>query len=308
MSKDPYDPMDMKALRCFEAMARHGSLTRASIELGISDAAVSQRIKSLESYLGAKLYEARGGKVRLTDAGRRTMAIATRTLDELSAFTDEIGDNEYRGTVVLSAEPPILRFQLPTIVESFKHAHPLAQLRLISRVTSQTLELVRRNEADLGIVHKRSIHPELVFYPWRTFKAYVLVPRDHPLARRKVPTMADILTQETLSRYPQVVAEIDNREQVRVQDTLDRLGLPFNVGLEVGNVETVKHYVAKGHGLAVVPGMCLSSDDQEIFHIIEVPADFQGETVYGVVLRKDKYVSSALRTLLTLLEVERLDN
>ena len=46
MLKEPYDPMDMKALRCFETMARHGSLTQASIELDISDAAVSQRIKS----------------------------------------------------------------------------------------------------------------------------------------------------------------------------------------------------------------------------------------------------------------------
>ena len=51
MSKGPYDPMDMKALLCFETMAKHGSLTRASIELGIGDAAVSQRIKSLEKYL-----------------------------------------------------------------------------------------------------------------------------------------------------------------------------------------------------------------------------------------------------------------
>ncbi len=48
MSKEPYDPMNMKALLCFERMARHSSLTQASIELGISDAAVSQRIKSLE--------------------------------------------------------------------------------------------------------------------------------------------------------------------------------------------------------------------------------------------------------------------
>ena len=40
MSKEPYDPMDMKALLCFETMAKHGSLTQASIELGISDAAV----------------------------------------------------------------------------------------------------------------------------------------------------------------------------------------------------------------------------------------------------------------------------
>ncbi len=309
MSKEPYDPMDMKALRCFETMARHESLTQASIELGISDAAVSQRIKSLERYLGTKLYEARGGKVRLTEAGRRTKALATRMLDELAEFTDEIGNEESRGTVVLSAEPPLLRYQLPTIVESFRQERRLAHLRLLSRGTSETIELVRRNEVDLGVSPDRqSMPPEVVFHPWRTFKAYVIVPRGHPLAQRKVPTIQDILTEETLSRYPQVVAEIDNREQLRVRSTLERLGLPFNVGLEVGNFDTVKYYVAHGHGLAVVPGMCLSSEDEETFHIIEVPEEFQGETTYGVLLRRDKFISSALRTLLALLEVPNLEN
>ena len=55
MAKGPYEVMDLKALRCFWATGRHGSLTQASIELGISEAAVSQRIKALEQYLGVKL-------------------------------------------------------------------------------------------------------------------------------------------------------------------------------------------------------------------------------------------------------------
>ncbi len=309
MSKEPFDPMDMKSLRCFETMAKHGSLARASIELGIADSAVSQRIKSLERYLGIKLYEARGGRVRLTEAGHRTKALATRMLDELAEFTDEIGNEEARGTVVLSAEPPLLRYHLPRIVESFRQERRLAHLRLISRGTSETIELVRRNEVDVGVTHdRRPMPPEVVFHPWRTFKAYILIPRGHPLARRKIPTMQDILTEETLSRYPQVVAEIDNREQLRVRDTLERLGLPFNVALEVGNIETVKYYVAHGHGLAVVSGMCLSREDQAIFHIIEVPEDFEGETTYGVLLHRDKYISSALRSLLTLFEVPNLDS
>ena len=125
---------------------------------------------------------------------------------------------------------------------------------------------------------------------------YVLVPRGHPLARRKIPTMPDILTEETLSRYPQIVPEIKDNEQLRVRSTLERLGLPFNVALEVGDFETVKYYVAHGHGLAVVPGMCLSREDEAIFHIIEVPEDFEGETTYGVLLHRDKYITSALRS------------
>ena len=154
-------------------------------------------------------------------------------LDELAEFTDEIGNEESRGTVVLSAEPPLLRYQLPRIVESFRQERRLAHLRVLSRGTSEPIGLVRRNEVDLGVIYdRRPMPPEVVFHPWRTFKAYVLVPRGHPLARRKVPTMQDIMTEETLSRYPQVVAEIDNREQLRVKSTLERLGLPFNVALE----------------------------------------------------------------------------
>ncbi len=62
----------------------------------VSEAEFEKRIKSLERYLGIKLYEARGGKVRLTEAGRRTKALATRMLEELAEFTDEIGDEESR--------------------------------------------------------------------------------------------------------------------------------------------------------------------------------------------------------------------
>ena len=309
MSKEPYDPMDMKSLRCFEAMAKHESLTQGGIELGISDSAVSQRIKSLEKYLGTKLYEARGGKVRLTAAGRHTKALATRMLDELAEFTDEIGNEDSRGTVVLSAESPILRYELPSIVASFRQERRLAQLRLLSRGNPETINLVRRNEVDLGITHDRApMPPEVVFHPWRTFKAFVLVPRGHPLARRKVPTMEDILTEDTLSRYPQVVSEIDNTVQLRIRDTLERLGLPFNVALEVGDFETVKYYVAHGHGLAAVPGMCLSREDEAIFHIIEIPEEFEGETTYGVMLHRDKYISPALGTLLALFDRPNFEN
>jgi DNA-binding transcriptional LysR family regulator len=106
-----------------------------------------------------------------------------------------------------------------------------------------------------------------------------------------------------LLRFPQIVGEIDERDQNRLKEGLERLGLPYNVALEVGNIETVKYYVARGHGIAVVPGMCLSSEDDSIFHMIEIPKEFEGETSYGVVLRRDKYISTALRDLLSLLDV-----
>ena len=217
---------------------------------------------------------------------------------------------ESRGTVVLSAEAPLLRYHVPEIVDSYARAHRLARLRLLSRTPAETIELVRRNEADLGIVDKRPVPSELKFHPWRVFKSYVLIPRGHPLARRRIPSIQDILNKETLLRYPQVVAEIDNSGQHRVRNSGQaRAGTSrpsFQCRLEVGNIETVKYYVARGHGIAAVSAMCLSREDESIFHIIEIPEELGSETTYGVILRKDKHISPSLRGLLTLLEVPNI--
>lgn len=74
MPRGAYDVMNLKALTCFFATARHGSLTQAGIELDISEAAVSQRVRLLETFLGAKLYEARGaffdGRIGTLDVGK----------------------------------------------------------------------------------------------------------------------------------------------------------------------------------------------------------------------------------------------
>ena len=104
--EDLYRVMDLKALRCFWAMAKEGSLTRASIELGISEPAVSQRIRALERYLGlgTKLYEASGRRVALTDSGRRLFQMAIDLFDRLDDFECGLGELETTGSITLAAE------------------------------------------------------------------------------------------------------------------------------------------------------------------------------------------------------------
>jgi DNA-binding transcriptional LysR family regulator len=298
-----YDVLDLKALRCFWATAKHGSLTRAGIELGISEAAVSQRVKSLEAYLTTKLYEARGGRVRLTPAGQRTMELATGLFEQLEDFRHTVGRAEARGRLTLSTHEPILVRLLPAVVQRFVGDQPRARLRLLSRQPRETVELVRVNEADLGIVAERALPDGLVFHPWKTFGAYVLVPRGHPLVRRGVPAFRDLLNEATATRYPLIMPEIEDLEHQRVATALRREGLPFSVGLEVGTVETVTHYVARGLGIAVVPGICVSDQDRASIAAIPIPSEFGGATTYGAILRRDKHLTGPLRALLVLLGV-----
>jgi|SRR5712692_1162216 len=73
--------------------------------------------------------------------------------------------------------------------------------------------------------------------------------------------------------------------------------------LASGSIDTVKPYVARGLGLAVVPGICLAELDRAVFETVPIPAEFDGATTYGVVLRKDKHLSDPLRWFLPLLGV-----
>ncbi len=303
MAKSPYEVMDLKALRCFWATAKHANMTQGGIELGISEAAVSQRIKALERYLGAKLYESRGGRIRLTPAGERTMEMALKLFDQLEDFEGTVGAETSAVTITLAAGDAVLRYLLPEAIQQFSQDHRFSRLRLKSRTASQTIKLVRANDADLGIIPKRRLPKELQFHPTRTYKAYVLLPRGHSLSRRGKPEVVDLLNAETLKRYQLVVPEIDDPEHQPIAKTLEQRGLPFNVGLEVGSIETVKHYVLRGLGIAVVSEICLTEQDHDALDTIEVPGDVYAGTTYGVVIRYDKHLTAPLGGLLALLGV-----
>ncbi len=303
MDRGPYEVMDLKALRCFWAIGKYGSLTRAGIELGIAQPAVSQRIKSLEQYLGIKLYEAPGGKVRLTRAGKHAFEVATKLFDELTDFERTVTEEDVGGTLSLSSHEPILRYFLPGIIRQFCERFPFTHLKLLSRLFEESIEMVRANDVDLGIVPRHRLAGEVVFHPLQTYRAYVLMRRGHPLARRGPPEIESLLTEETLNRYPLIVAETDDPEHGPIRKVLTNQGLPYNVAVEAGTFETLKHYVAEGFGLSVVSGLCLVPEDNKALIAIEVPKKLWKGTTYGVIRRADKHLTKPLKHLLSLLGV-----
>ena len=155
---------------------------------------------------------------------------------------------------------------------------------------------------DLGIIAQHGAPDDVVFLPVATYEAYVLIPRGHPLVRRGEPGIRELLNKEILSRYPLVMVA-DYADHHPVREVLLREGLPFNVGLEVGTVETLKYYVSEGHGLGVLTGLCVTEEDKRVLHAIRVPDDIWAGTTYGVIHRQDKHLTPPLRGLLKLLGV-----
>ena len=300
MPRGAYDVMDLKSLRCFFAVARHNSLTRAGIELGISEAAISQRVRALESYLGAKLYESRGGRVQLTAAGERTARLAVSIFGEIEALESAVRDAEDTAEITLASHDSALRFLLPDRIEAFYRAHPLARLRLVARPVEETLRLVRANECDLGVIPHRLASDDLSFTEIATYPHCLLLKKGHPLARRALADFRSLPGDGMAGRYPLVILEVQ-REDARLEKAFAEHGLPFNVGLEVSTVDTLKHYVARGLGIGIVSGFTITREDHARLDVVPIPAEFGGTTTYGVTLRRDKHRTALLKSLLAVL-------
>ncbi len=300
MPRGAYDVMDLKALKCFFTVAKHSSFTKAGIELDIAQAAVSQRVKSLETYLGAKLYESRGGHVQLTAAGERTAQLALSLFGEIKALERAVGGAQETDEIVLASHDSVLRHLLPERVEAFHRAHPLARLRLIARPVAETLRLVRSNECDLGVITQAPIPEELYFQAIATYPVYLVVPKGHPLSRRVQDGFQALLSDARTGRYPLIILETQ-REDSRFRQAFERFNIPFNVAFEVTTIDTLKHYVARGMGIAVISGFSVTSEERTRLEVIQIPEEIGGTSNYGLVIRRDKHRTALLKSLIAIL-------
>ena len=297
MAKDPYEVLDLKALRCFFYVAKHLNITRAASELGIAGPAVTQRVQQLERELGVKLYETRGGRVKLTGAGERTRTFAISLFADIGEFERSLTQSEESAEIVLTAHDTYLGYLLPAGLEEFKRQHPLARIRLLARRVDEIVRLLKDNEADLGILPQRELPNELFFRPIATYPTMFLTPKAHPLARQARADFRSLLNERTLSSHPLIVAELQLERYV---ETFAALKLPLHIAMEVDSLETVKRYVAHGLGVAVVPEHCLTADDRLRMEVIPVPGEIS-QTTYGVVMRRDKHRGPLLKHLLGIL-------
>jgi len=248
--------------------------------------------------LGVKLYESRGGRVRLTPAGDRTKAFAISIFEDVRDFETTLKQSEETGEIVVTAHDSYLGYQLPAGLEEFKRRHPMARIRLLARRIEEIVRLLKDNEADVGILPAlREVPTELFFHPIATSRHMFLTPKGHPLARQARADFRSLLNEKTLSGHPVIVAEVQRQIY---EENFANMKLPLHIAMEVDSLETVKRYVAHGLGVGVVPEHCLTSDDRLRIEVIPVPREIS-ETTYGVVMRRDKHRSPLVKDLLGIL-------
>jgi LysR family glycine cleavage system transcriptional activator len=137
----------MAAVRAFEAAARTENFTVAAAELGMTQAAVSYQVKSLEERLGAPLFVRERGRVRLTPLGSRLVPALTGAFDALeAAFASHKAEDESLLTVTTTHT--FANTWLAWRLGAFQMEHPDLAVRM---TTSNEVIDLRSGDADIGI-------------------------------------------------------------------------------------------------------------------------------------------------------------
>lgn len=144
---NPIPPLNQ--LKAFEAAGRLGSFKAAANELAVSEAAISQHIRSLESYLGAPLFLRTYSGVVLTEAGAAYAAQLSQAFDIIKAASSQFRASELKGALRLSIAPSLgNRWLLPRLAK-FSALYPDI---LVEPILSPNL-IRLGNDADIAIRH-----------------------------------------------------------------------------------------------------------------------------------------------------------
>ncbi|NGN99740.1 LysR family transcriptional regulator [Grimontia sp. S25] len=139
----------MKTLRTFTVVAQTLSFSKAAKLLNLTQSAISKQILHLEELMGCSLFERTGGKVELTDAGRRYLPSVVEALENLQHATSTVMQtSETKSRIEISVPPSMASMWLIPRLAAFRQAYPNIELAVRASVTSDSHN---RYQSDIAI-------------------------------------------------------------------------------------------------------------------------------------------------------------
>jgi LysR family transcriptional regulator, hydrogen peroxide-inducible genes activator len=236
-------------LRYIVALARECHFGRAAEKCFVSQPTLSVAVKKLEDELGVILFERSPQEVRVTPIGERIVAQAERVLGETAQLAEiaAAGKNPLAGPLRLGVIYTIAPWLLPKLVPLLHERAPEMPLLLEENYTHRLIEKLKSAELDVAILALPVDEPGLVAQPVYDEAFRAMVPVGHPWAKLKVVDPGRLLEQ------PLLMLGRGNCFRDQVLDLCTRAGEGGPQVLEGSSLETIRHMVASGVGITVMP-------------------------------------------------------
>lgn len=237
------------------AVVRTGTVSRAAETLNVTPPAISLQMRQLEDAAGMPLVERTDDGLRPTDGGREILTATTRIQaalfecgEALEALRGVDGGRVSVGIVSTA------KYFAPRALAAFAKRHPNVEMRLQIGNREETILALRNYDLDFAIMGRPPNDFEVDNSVIGDHPHIIVAPPDHPLARRRRMTFADLAEETFLLR------EQGSGTRLLMQRLFSDAGLNPNLGMEIGSNETIKQAVMAGLGIALISAHTVSAE------------------------------------------------
>lgn len=241
--------MDIRQLRYFVAIARHGSFSTAALMINVAQPALSTQIGNLEREIGQPLFERHARGVRLTDAGEilldHAVAILQRMDEALLALRPK---DPQKATEITIGLPPLISMMLTVpLVETVARELPGVSLKIVEGMSGALRGWLTDESVDLAILH----NVEEAEYP----DAVPVIRESLFVAASEVSGIAlgHEVDERDLLKLPLIASTAKNSHRMLLEAIARRYGMPLRIVAEVDSIPRQRELVRRGKGVLLMP-------------------------------------------------------
>jgi DNA-binding transcriptional LysR family regulator len=285
--------MELHQLETFLAVAEERSFSRAAVRLHRTQPAVSQVIRKLEAAVGEMLFDRAARDGSLTAAGVLLRDYALRLLAlrrEASSALGELKSLE-RGSLQLAANEYTCIYLLQAI-DRFRREFPHITVAVHRMLASHIPEELNLRAFELGVV---SFRPDPVQFRaiavYADSLAFIVSPGHRLAGARRVSI-------NSLGEEVFIAHNVASPLRRKVIETFQRCRTPLKMDIELPTIEAIKHFVAMGNGVALVPHLTVARE-LESGELVRVTVDeLEVRRLLRLVHRRQATLSYAARAFL----------
>ena len=241
--------MNLRQLEVFYAIMQTGSVTGAARHLHVTQPAISNVLKHTEQQLEFKLFERIGGRLHPTPEATDLLPDVNEIFGRIGTFNrvvQEIRDGR-SGRLVVATSPTLVDTLVPRAVALFRQRSPGVRVAVHSLPTPLVVERIARREVDMGIVYAPIVDGGVDAEDLVTTEIACVVPKKHPLARKRVIHAKD------LDGLPVISLGSTTRIGALIEKECRKSGVPApDVDIEASSSLAACLMVSEGAGVGLV--------------------------------------------------------
>lgn len=283
-------------LKVFLRVINERSVSKAAAALNVSQPSVSMQIRQLETTFGVKLLNRLGHEIRPTHEGVMLREYAIKILDMIDHLQADMANvrNLKTGRLVVGGSKVPSARRLPLAIAAFQKLYRQTEILLEVASSDEVEQWVLDNHVDFAVIVGHPVAPQIVKEAFYEEELVLVLPRKHPMERRKFISAYEISKMRLLLPH-------DGRVKTYLENRFAEKEIPLNRRVSLGSMDSVKTAISSGLGVSIMARSTVEREVRTGVLVTRRLSDLELKYPVNIIYHRDKHFSRLATEFLAVL-------